>query len=310
MEPKSAERSRVATYVLMTAAYNEEALIERTIRSVLSQTVLPDCWVIVSDGSTDRTDEIVAGYARRHAFIRLLRVTRSSGRNFGSKVRALHRAAEVLDEVAFRYIGNMDADIAVGPTYFEELIAHLERHRALGLAAGFVYEEEEGAFRPRSSNRIDSVPHAAQVVREACYRAVGGYPPFPYGGEDWYMQTCARMNGWAAEALPALPIYHHRHTGAASNLFKDRFRLGRLDYSFGSDPLFELFKCAVRMAESPVFGGAAARLAGFCWCYMCRETRPVSAELIRYLRTEQRAKLRSMGDSSTAADAQGGHPSA
>src|ERR1700733_2460688 len=77
------------SYVLLTAAYNEEANIRKTIESVLSQTVLPKRWVIVSDGSVDRTDEIVAKFAEKHSFIRFVRRSRPAGRSFGSKVIAL-----------------------------------------------------------------------------------------------------------------------------------------------------------------------------------------------------------------------------
>src|ERR1700722_14712739 len=83
-------------YVLMTAAYNEQAHIERTITCVLSQSVLPEHWVIVSDGSTDTTDSIVERYASQFDFIRLLRVTRTPGHSFKSKVLALHKAKPLL----------------------------------------------------------------------------------------------------------------------------------------------------------------------------------------------------------------------
>src|SRR5690348_6659441 len=79
-------------YVLMTAAHNEEGFIEKTIRSILGQTVLPKRWVIVSDSSTDRTDQIVENFARQHEFIEFLKLTRPAGRNFGLKGMALQRA--------------------------------------------------------------------------------------------------------------------------------------------------------------------------------------------------------------------------
>src|SRR4051812_14510070 len=78
------------SYVLITAAHNEASFIEATISSVVSQTILPQRWVIVSDGSTDNTDEIIQSYASRHSFIRLLRLNREQGRSFGSKVAAVN----------------------------------------------------------------------------------------------------------------------------------------------------------------------------------------------------------------------------
>ena len=124
-------------YVLMTAAHNEEAFIEGTIQSVLSQTRLPERWVIVSDNSSDRTDEIVETYARRHGFIRLLRITRAPGHSFGAKVKALHKGCELLEGTDSEFIGNLDADITLEASYFEELIQHLQANVRLGVTCGF-----------------------------------------------------------------------------------------------------------------------------------------------------------------------------
>lgn len=278
----------------MTAAHNEESLIEKTIASVLAQSLRPQRWVIVSDNSIDRTDEIVERYAREYDFIRFLQIRRPSGRSFGSKVIALQKGANLLADVRFDFIGNVDADVSLEPSYFGDLIDRFEQDPRLGLASGFVHEEQDGKFRPRGSNRIDSVPHAAQLLRRECYEAIGGYAVLPYGGEDWYAQTCAKMDGWRIEAIPALPIFHHRHTGTGSNLMRDRFRLGRLDYSLGSHPLFEVFKCLRRLQEKPRLVGGLTRLAGFCWSYVCRDKRPVSADFVAFLRGEQKTKLSSL----------------
>src|SRR5262249_16014449 len=134
------------SYVLMTAAHNEETFITRTITSVLSQTVLPKRWVIVSNGATDKTDQIVETYAKELQVIRLLKLTRPAGRNFGSKGIALQRGCKLLEGLGFEFTGNIDADIAVDPSYFETLIDHFRRDPQLGIAAGFVYEEQDGEF--------------------------------------------------------------------------------------------------------------------------------------------------------------------
>jgi len=278
-------------YVLMTAAHNEEAFIEKTVESVLRQTVLPKRWVIVSDGSTDNTDRIIESYASQHPFISFLKLTRPAGRNFGSKGMALERGCKLLEGISFEFTGNVDADVAIEPPYFETLIDHFERDPKLGIAAGFVYEEENGVFRSRAANRVHSVPHAAQLVRRECYQAIGGYATFKYGGEDWYAQQSAKMKGWQVRALPELKVFHHRRTGAASSPLRYHFRAGRSDYSFGSDPVFELFKCALRVSEYPWFVGAVTRFLGFAWSGISREKRPVSKEFVDFLRREQWARL-------------------
>lgn len=286
--------SSARTYVLMTAAHNEEAFIEKTIRSVLAQSLMPLRWVIVSDGSTDRTNEIVQSYARQHEFIAFLKLTRPPGRNFGSKGLALEKGCKLLEGLSYGFIGNLDADVAVEPYYFEALLTKFDRDPRLGIAAGFIYEEQDGEFRSRTANRVDSVPHAAQLVRRECYQAIGGYFVFKYGGEDWYAQQCAKMQGWHAVATPELKIFHARNTGAAGSLLRHQFRLGQLDYSFGSDAIFEFLKCALRISEKPWFLGALSRFLGFAWPSVTRESRPVSPEFVDFLRNEQRAKIQSM----------------
>ena len=293
MQPPTPDKTAVfrRTYVLMTAAHNEEAFIEKTVTSVLAQTVLPERWVIVSDGSSDKTDQIVESYARQHQFICFLKLTRPAGRNFGSNGIALERGCKLLDGLSFGFTGNVDADIAVEPSYFETLMDHFERDPQLGIAAGFIYEEQGGTFRSRAANRVHSVPHAAQLVRRECYEAIGGYSIFKYGGEDWYAQQSAKMKGWRVQALPELKVFHHRRTGAASSPLRHHFRAGRSDYSFGSDPVFELLKCALRVSEKPWLVGAVTRFLGFAWSGISREKRPVSPEFVDFLRREQRARL-------------------
>jgi glycosyltransferase involved in cell wall biosynthesis len=282
-------------YVLVTAAYNEEENIGKTIESVLAQTRLPNRWVIVSDGSVDRTDEIVQRFAQKNDFIRLLRVKRRPGRSFGAKVRALHAGNELLRDVSCSFIGNLDADVSIGPSYFEDLIARFDQRPPLGLAGGFVVEETDGEFRDRRQNRVYSVAHAAQLVRRECYEAIGGYAVLEYGGEDWHAQTCARMKGWEVEAFPELKIFHHRHTGEADNLLRHRFRQGRMDYSFGSYPVFEVFKCLQRLPEKPFLIGGLTRLTGFVWSCVCGDERPVSDEFVAFLQKDQKQRMFALG---------------
>ena len=120
-------------YVLMTAAYNEEAYIEKTIQSVLAQTLRPVQWVIVSDNSQDQTDEIVQTYAKKHDFIRFLRVNKPAGHSFVSKVVALRKGAPLLDGASFEFIGNLDADLSLDPDYYQQLIDHFLTFLAVGI---------------------------------------------------------------------------------------------------------------------------------------------------------------------------------
>jgi poly-beta-1,6-N-acetyl-D-glucosamine synthase len=279
------------SYVLMTAAYNEEAHIEATISSVLAQSLLPLKWVIVSDGSTDGTDEIVNRYVIDHRFISLVRVARKPSHNFGAKVRALHRASEEFAGLAYGFIGNIDADLRVEPEFFKTLVTRFEADPKLGLAGGFVYEEENGEYKSRSKNSERSVPHAAQLVRRECYEAIGGYAVLKHGGEDWHAQISANIKGWQTVAFRDLKIFHRRHSATSGGSVRSLFRQGRMDYCLGSYPPFEFIKCLTRTFYRPFLVGAAARLTGFIWSYLSGEHRPVSAEFVTFLRNEQKNRM-------------------
>jgi glycosyltransferase involved in cell wall biosynthesis len=292
--PEKRHRSSIGAthkYVLMTAAYNEAANIERTIQSVVAQTVRPLKWVIVSDNSTDQTDQIVQSYAEKYPFIRLLRVDRNAGHNFGAKVLALRRAEKLFDGIDYDFIGNLDADISLDGRYYEELLEHFERDPKLGITSGFVHEDHGNGFRSRWFNSVANVPHAAQLVRRECYRAIDGYAVLKYGGEDWYAQTCAKMRGWHVEAFPQLEVLHHRHTGGSTHPLRSAFRLGRLDYSFGTGLVFEAAKCARKFRDKPYVLAGVTRLLGFAWSLLSREERAVSREFADFLRQEQRSRI-------------------
>lgn len=280
-------------YVLATAAYNEDKFIEATIRSVIAQTIKPLQWVIVSDGSVDRTDAIVKDYANRAPFIRLLRIDEDHARNFAAQAMAINRGMSQLHHLNYDYIGNLDADITFEPDYFERLLAKLNSDTELGLAGGWIVERGiDEAFYPRRGNSQNSVPHGCQFFRRACFEAVGGaYVALPYGGPDTYAEVAARMRGWRVKSFEGLPAYHHRPTNAAGGMLKGCFRQGRMDYSLGTLPSFEFIKLANRSRMKPYVLGAAVRYAGFVQSYLRREKRAVPNEFMSFLRNEQRERV-------------------
>lgn len=281
-----------SNYVLITPARNEDAYIENTLRSVVSQTILPEKWVIVSDGSIDRTDDIVADYAENWSFIELLRVTGDRQRNFGSKGRAFLRGYERLEGLQYDFIGNLDADISFGHDYFEKLLAKFKQDATLGIGGGFLHEEIDGRFVPRVINRTTSVPNAVQFFRRACYEQTGGFIPLEYGGEDWYADVMARSLGWRVESFSDMEVCHLRRTLTSDNLLNIAVRQGKMDYSLGSGPVFEAFKCLVLFQKTKSISFAMCRFGSYLLSCYRGEKRPVSDGFVRYIREEQSEKIR------------------
>ncbi|MDD5232380.1 MAG: glycosyltransferase family 2 protein [Syntrophales bacterium] len=281
-------------YVLVTAAHNEEAYIASAVESIAAQTVPPRRWVIVSDASSDGTEDIIGKYMESLGFIDLVSLQRDASRNFRSQVYAILEGVRKLQETPFSFIGNLDADIILEPDYYERILKRFRMNPRLGLAGGFVYEWRKNAYRSRNFNRVHSVPHAVQLFRRECYETFGGYIPLKYGGPDWHAEVTVRMKGWEARCFPEIPVYHQRPTGSVEGAARAYLRLGRMDYSLGSHPVFELFKCIIRYREPPFIIGSLLRMAGFLWLSLIREERQVTAEFVRFIRREQMRRLRSL----------------
>lgn len=276
-------------YVLLTAARNEEAYIRKTIESVVSQTVPPVEWLIVSDGSTDRTEEIIREYLPRVSFLHLERVEPNEYfRGFGSKVNAITHAETRIDATDHDFIGILDADIGLDPKYYENILDKFHEDQTLGISGGYIYERNpEGVFHIRMHNRQRCVAGAIQLFRRECYRQVGGITSIEYGGEDTYAEILARINGWNVLAFPEFPVYHYKSGNLKRGLWKDRIRMGRLDYVMGYHPVYEVLKFLVRLAEPPPLIGATIRLAGYMGAMSAGLTRVPSPEVIRHIRMEQ-----------------------
>jgi poly-beta-1,6-N-acetyl-D-glucosamine synthase len=283
-----------SSYALATAAYNEEKLIEKVIQSITSQTVLPKKWVIVNDGSSDRTAEIVRKYADQYPFIELYTITEEHPRDLTAQVHAINRGFAQLKNVESDFVGNLDADVTLEPAYFERLLEKFAEDPRLGLAGGFIHEEKEGQFQSRKSNVESSVAHAVQLFRRECLEELGGYRPFTWAGADWYAEVTLRMKGWNVHSIPELRAFHHRPTGKGFGVFKYAYRGGMMDFYMGTHPLFETIKMARRLGEKPYVVGAAVRFSGFISAYWKRLPRQVPDEFMAYLRKEQMARIRAI----------------
>ena len=121
------------TYVLITPARDEAQFIELTIKSVVAQTALLIKWVIVSDGSTDGTDDIVNRYAVDHPWIELVRMPARRERHFAGKAHAFDTGRDRVTDLDFDVIGNLDADVSFEPNHFEFLLAKFAEDPRLGV---------------------------------------------------------------------------------------------------------------------------------------------------------------------------------
>lgn len=283
--------SKNLTYVLITPARNEESNIEKAIRSVISQTILPRKWVIVSDGSTDRTDEIAQRYMAVNSWIELIRMPEHKDRQFAAKVNCFNAGYRKVKDSQYDIIGNLDADISFGKDYFEFLMSRFAEDPKLGVA-GTPFVEDGIHYDYRFTN-IEHVSGACQLFRRKCFEEIGGYVPIGGGGIDWTAVTTARMKGWKTRTFRDKTCLHHRKMGTGNtNALMTWFKLGRKDYFLGGHPAWEIFRTFHQMGRKPYIVGGLGLFLGYVWAILKREERPISKELMEFHRKEQMDRLK------------------
>lgn len=280
-------------YVLITPARNEADLIGNTMQSVISQTILPSRWVIINNGSTDKTEDIVNEYAKKYPFIQLINYEIPGNRNFSAKVMAFNAGYELLKNEEYAYLGNLDADVTFGKNYYEKMMQFFNRNMSLGVVGGIILELYNNKYVAQDI-RTNSVAGAIQFFRRKCYQEIGGYIPIKYGGIDSAAEIIARMHGWKVETLREEKVYHHRRVASGmGNILKTRYRQGKNHYILGYHPFFQILKCFYRAKEKPYLVGSMFTLFGFFWAYLKREPFAVGEDVVQYIRLEQTERLKS-----------------
>ena len=285
------ETTRHFDYVLITPARNEADFIELTLKSVVAQTVRPLRWVIVSDGSTDATDEIVSRHATQNPWIELVRMPERKERHFGGKANAFNTGYAKVKNLPFQIVGNLDADVSFESDYFEFLLKKFPDNPRLGVA-GTPFRE--GSFQ--YDYRFTSVEHVSgqiQLFRRECFEGIGGYLPMKAGGVDLMAVITARMKGWQTRTFLEKSYEHHRTMSSAKHsTLGIAFDFGRTDYLLGCGPVWEVSRSIYNMTRPPLVVGGILNLAGYFWAMATRADRVVSPDVIRFRKAEHMRRLR------------------
>ena len=284
---------KLPTFVLITPARNEARFIELTLQSMVAQVLRPLKWVIVSDGSTDGTDEIVRKYTAGNPWIELLRMPERTERHFAGKVYAFNAGYERVKDLNPDIVGNLDADTSFEPDHFQYLMQKFAADPELGVG-GSPFREGTQQYDYRFSN-VENVWGGCQLFRRACFEAIGGYVPLKGGCIDHIAVVSARMKGWKTRTFTDRIVMHHREMGTAQqSALKAKFRLGAKDYSVGNHPLWEMFRTVYQMTKPPLVLGGLALGSGYFWSLIRGVDVQVSREVVDFGRREQMHRLRKL----------------
>jgi glycosyltransferase involved in cell wall biosynthesis len=276
-------------YVIITPVRDEEQHIEKTIAAILVQTVQPAQWVIVDDGSTDRTGEIVDRYSSQFPWIRVIhRLNRGFRKAGGGVMEAFYDGYNALQGGDWEFLVKLDGDLSFSSEYFQKCFEHFRERPRLGIGGGEIYHDMDGKMTLESNPKFH-VRGATKIYRRACWEAIGGLWKAP--GWDTIDEVKANMLGWETGAFEDLHLLHHRLTGSAEGLLRNCVKRGVACYISGYHPLFVTASCLYRLVKKPYIVGSVAIYYGFLKSYVSGTPRFNDAQLIGYVRRQQLRRL-------------------
>lgn len=277
------------SYIIVSPVRDEECNLGETIRSVARQTIRPEQWIIVDDGSTDLTGEILEQVTRAHSWVSAIRRPDRGFREPGSGViAAFYDGYEQIRSADWQFLVKLDGDLVLPPDYFERCLEEFRQDPRLGIGGGSVYHVEHGMEVIESNPRFH-VRGATKIYRRECWNAIGGLLKAP--GWDTLDEAKAQMLGWDTRTFPEPRVLHLRPTGAADGSWRNAVKNGRANYVCGYHPVFMTLKCLKRVFQRPYIVVAAGLLYGFATGYLKRIGQVNDPALVRYIRQQQIRRL-------------------
>jgi len=293
-------------YCLITPCRDEAKYARRTLDSVTGQSEAPACWIIVDDGSRDATPQILAEYAARFPYIRIVRRADRGDRKLGGGViAAFDEGYGAIDPDDFDYVCKLDLDLVLPPRYFEILMDRMEATPRIGTCSGKPYffppgTPADGVRFPLTegagliSEKIgdENSVGASKFYRVSCFQQIGGFVrEVMWDGIDGH--SC-RQRGWIAVSWddPELRFVHLRPMGTShKGWWTGRVRHGFGQWFMGTSPVYMIAAATYRMTRPPIVIGGVAMLWGYAKSMIRRNPRHGDREFQRFLRRYQWACL-------------------
>jgi biofilm PGA synthesis N-glycosyltransferase PgaC len=279
-------------YLLVSPCRNEADFMRQTLDSVTSQTLLPTRWVIVDDGSTDETPDILAEYAAKYSWIEVVTRKNRGHRAVGPGViDAFYDGYNTVNPDDYDYLCKLDLDLRLPDSYFEILIQRMEANTRIGTCSGKSYIEEKGQLISERKGDETSLG-MTKFYRVSCFREIGGFVrEVMWDGIDCHR---CRMLGWVACSWddPELRFVHLRPMGSSQqSIYAGRMRHGYGQYFMGTGFVYMVASSVYRMVEKPYIVGGLAMFWGWLRSALLRLPRYEDTEFRDFLRQYQRRAL-------------------
>jgi glycosyltransferase involved in cell wall biosynthesis len=277
----------MSKYIIISPVRNEENYIQRTYESVVAQTLQPAQWVIVNDGSTDKTEAIVQNYVSEHDWIKLITL-KDRGFYFpGTGVVNVFNAgmAEVTVQ-AWDFVVKLDVDLSFESNYFESLLDRFESNPDLGIASGVTFLEQQSAWVMEPVME-DHPVGPSKVYRRTCFNQIDGLKPVP--GWDLADLLAAQMAGWQTVCFRDLMIKHYRPTGTRrEGLWARSVLQGRFEYRHGYAFWYTFLKAIFHLFGSASLVASGGKIYGYTYAVFARDKYIFEEDMRKFLRDKQR----------------------
>lgn len=275
-------------YVLISPCRNEAQYMRQTLDTVIGQSVTPTRWVIVDDGSTDATPQILAEYARQHSWIEIVTRADRGHRAVGpGVVDAFYSGYAAIHPQDYEFVCKLDLDLRLPPRYFEILMQRMAEDQLIATCSGKAYVEQDGGLIPERHGDETSLG-MTKFYRVSCFEAIGGFVrEVMWDGIDCHQ---CRMKGWKACSWddPELRFVHLRPMGSSQDsIYTGRMRHGYGQYFMGTGFLFMAASALSRVNQRPYVLGSVAMLWGWVKAALQRKPRYENPEFRRFLRAYQ-----------------------
>jgi glycosyltransferase involved in cell wall biosynthesis len=275
-------------YIIISPVRNEELYVESTIKSVLNQSAKPLEWIIVNDGSTDSTRDIVEKYTKDYPWIKLINLKDRGYYYPGTGVvNVINAGFKNISDNNWDYLVKLDCDITIEDKYFENIFSEFDKNPKLGIASGAIYLID-GDKETKEKSQHDHPWGASKIYRKKCLSEINGWKTIP--GWDLADLLSAQMKGWETRCFDEYKIFHHRESGSRRNGFTSgKFLLGRFLFRYGYNFGYTVFKGIYRLPEKPVIIGGTSLIAGYLYAFITNEDKLFDKEMRRFLRKKQKS---------------------
>jgi glycosyltransferase involved in cell wall biosynthesis len=270
-------------YVIITPAKNEEKYIRYTLDSVVNQTLKPVEWIIVNDGSTDRTAEIVEEYVKKHVWIKLITIRKNEKRAPGSKVVRAFYSGYTKIKKDYDVISKLDADLTLPINYFRKVIDSFQDEKKVGLCGGYCKINKKGKWIKEKTASYH-VRGAFKAYRREAFEDIGGFDEVL--GWDGLDQMKLLHKGWNIKVLD-LSVKHHRVTGEESDISDLNFELGVACYKKGYSWFITLIHAIVSLIRKKKVKPFIMMLKGYYHATIIKEKKNVDKDLEKFIRKFQ-----------------------